>query len=744
MTDFFSIKKFTENTGLHVFETYTVNLEQCSCKAGANCKSPGKHPREKNWQKVAKPCAEATRLMENVRSGRCNYGLVTTGQDFVLDFDGEVGCKTFGYLASVLPKLQKAPRVKTQGGGLHVYVRHRQGEEFSIQNKAKLLPGMDVRGQGGFVVGPGSVGLSGKYAIEHLEDFVPELSESELGCLFLHPQLPGLPKRHKEPRIEGTRNDLTFKALCAMRAFGVTDDQMHWIALGVNAFNMPPLDVDELKKGVESAIRYEKGSSTNRKGAARQSCFGQDDGEISAVEDFAGSDEVLPRVVDKLRSPEWAGSIQLDEFSDEVVIASQNLDALGTSHDSSQPKKLNDFDIAFLRDLFTRELGDSVSADTLFTAINVVASENRFHPVRAYLRSLSWDSKPRVEMFFVNYFGAERGEYSSLVAKCFLVSLVARVMRPGCQVDTVPILEGAQGIGKSKGLRALGREYFGDPSLDLTNKDAFQQIHGLWIIEFAELETLRRRGAATAKAFITTRVDRYRPPYGRVVKDQPRQCVFVGTTNETHYLHDTTGNRRFLPIKVTRADVEAIEADRDQIFAEAMAMYESGVVWWPEGKEVALAGQEQSSRVETDPWEDTLAELLNCEHSKFDEISAVEVFRALGIPENYKDKDKQTRVGQIMRNLGWHRKRGRKHGTNYIRDQRHLDSTYHLHHLNPTSSQILHTVGIPWDAATQSISVGARGCKDEVAQVVQVVTSQSILPVCDDTQSCTDVDGGAQ
>jgi putative DNA primase/helicase len=723
MTAQISIAEFIERIGLKVFETYTVNYGVCSCRKDADCTSPGKHPKAKDWQAAAKPVAQSLCLLEKVRTGRCNYGIATTGDTFVLDFDGEEGLRTFDYLRSAISKLRSAPRVRTQGGGLHVFVSHGLGDTVTILNKTKHLPDMDVRGKGGYVIGPGSQGLRGLYTIEYSTELIPDLSVADLEALLLLPGMPALPTKHRTLRAEGARNDGTFKALCAMRSLGLSDAQAAHVALGVNAFNSPPLDHDELMIIAESVLRYEQIAPVTLQG--KQAAH-------------SGNDEILPMVVDKLRSGNWSGAIKLDEFRDEIV-ASRWLPFMNEQNGPFRPRRITDFDLAALRDLLTRQLGEAVSTDCICTAIQVVSNENRFHPVKEYLRSLVWDSKQRVTGFLANYFGAANDTYSQLVSRCLLVSMIARVMNPGCQVDTVVVLEGPQGIGKSQGLRALGGEYFGDPCIDPANKDAYQQIHGLWLIEFAELDSLRRRNAATAKAFISTRIDRYRPPYGRVVKDQPRQCVFVGTTNESHYLQDPTGNRRFLPVKVTAVDVDAIADDRDQIFAEAVVLFEAGESWWPEGDEVTLASQQQTERVEVHPWEDVLRQVLIENHPQLDVVAATELFAALGLPESCKDKGKQTILGQIMHNLGFERKKSRK-GTSYTRKQDGGVSTYHLHHLIPTSSP----ESILTEEETDTdLPAPARDNRDQVVHVVQVVTTGTSQDASTDPQTSTDLAGGA-
>ena len=170
------------------------------------------------------------------------------------------------------------------------------------------------------------------------------------------------------------------------------------------------------------------------------------------------------------------------------------------------------------------------------------------------------------------------------------------------------ILEGAQGIRKSTALRTLAGEYFTDELADLGSKDAAMQTRGVWIIELSELDSLSHSEVARIKAFMSRTTDRFRPPYGMRLVESPRQCVFAGTVNHSTYLRDETGGRRFWPVACARIDVDALARDRDQLWAEAKARFDAGVVWWLETVElVQMAVDQQVDRYEGDPWEEVIA-----------------------------------------------------------------------------------------------------------------------------------------
>ena len=207
-----------------------------------------------------------------------------------------------------------------------------------------------------------------------------------------------------------------------------------------------------------------------------------------------------------------------------------------------------------------------------------VARDSPFHPVRNYLEALNWDGVPRLDGFLRSYFAAAGDDkYLAAVGAKFLISAVARILHPGSQVDHVLVLEGEQGTGKTSSVRILGRKWVADGLPNLHDKDSAIYLQGVWIVELPELAAIRRTGdLESIKAFLSRTSDRFRPPYGRRTVDIPRQCVFIATTNETEYLRDPTGNRRFWPVHCGAIGLAALARDCDQLWAEAVARYIKG------------------------------------------------------------------------------------------------------------------------------------------------------------------------
>ena len=257
--------------------------------------------------------------------------------------------------------------------------------------------------------------------------------------------------------------------------------------------------------------------------------------------------------------------------------------------------------------------GLTAGTSVIQEAIVAAAETRRFHPVRQYLDGLVWDGKGRIERMLIDHAGATDNPLHRAMAAKWLIQAVARIYQPGCQADAMLILEGDQGLNKSTFFRMLfGGRWFSDHLPDLSSKDSLLQIRGLWAIEIAELATLGRSDANRIKQFLTSRVDRYRDPYGRLAMDYPRTCVFAGTVNPggDGYLKDPTGARRFWPMAVSTIDVTAIAEVRDQLWAEAKARYDAGEQWWLNGDMVGDATAVQSDRYETDPWDSVIEEYL--------------------------------------------------------------------------------------------------------------------------------------
>jgi predicted P-loop ATPase len=359
---------------------------------------------------------------------------------------------------------------------------------------------------------------------------------------------------------------------------------------------------------------------------------------------------------------DWKGVLAYNQFNARVVIRKQPpfelavltipwIDIPWTDHFESQTR------IWFQHQNISPSMGD------VGRAVQKAARRNSFHPVRGYLETLRWDGVPRIGTWLQTYFHVEDTEYARAVGPRWLISGVARIYRPGCKVDHVLILEGPQGKYKSEALRtiAVRDEWFVDRiNQNLANRNAAIELGGVWIVEIAELEELLRAPLSTQKTFISRRHDHYVPPYGKLAISQPRQNIFAGTINPpaNGYLKDPTGARRFWPAGCRgMIDLDGLMQARDQLWAEAMALFQAGMPWWLETPKLeALATAEQDARYVVDPWDEIIREW----RGDRTDVSIKEVLEhALRFEPKHQTQRAETRVAQILRKQGGEKYRGR-------------------------------------------------------------------------------------
>jgi predicted P-loop ATPase len=312
---------------------------------------------------------------------------------------------------------------------------------------------------------------------------------------------------------------------------------------------------------------------------------------------------------------------------------------------------LCDNDVSRLQEFLQHAGMPKVGKDITHQAVDQRAQECSFHPVRRYLEGLKWDGVERLDHWAIDYLGADETQYVSRVSRMFLISMVARILKPGCKADHMMVLEGEQGVGKSTACRELAGEWFSDSLPDIRDKDGAQHIRGKWLVEIAELAAIGKAEAETLKSFISRQVERYRPSYGRKEVIEPRQNVFVGTTNKSIYLRDETGARRFWPVKVTKVDIAALRAARDQLFAEAVAAFNANEQWWPDQEfEQEHIKPQQDDRFEGDPWE----EAIRAHVATLSRVRVTDIARNVFMIETGKiGTTEQRRIAAVLTGLGW-------------------------------------------------------------------------------------------
>jgi predicted P-loop ATPase len=320
----------------------------------------------------------------------------------------------------------------------------------------------------------------------------------------------------------------------------------------------------------------------------------------------------------------------------------------------------------------------SVGDDLALKGVVTVARRHRRHPIRDYLHGLRWDGTPRVQRMLVDLFGAEDRTYNLQSAMCFMVGAVARVLfidpkqpNVGAKVDFMLVLEDKQGQKKTTAFQTLfGAAWFVETMESPQHNDFYQILQGCWGVEIAEMDSFSKADVTRVKGAITRLTDKYRAPYERAPRSWRRECIFVGTTNETEWLRDPTGGRRFLPVRLMpsgKVDIERIDAERDQLWAEAVRLFLEGFQYWVLPDDAAV---EQEQRFIEDSWEGRIARWLAgrlvsksedrpypsrlgygtpVDWTTTDEI----LLYAIGMDAGKHGRPEQMRVAAIMKRLGW-------------------------------------------------------------------------------------------
>ncbi len=646
--------------GWRVFPLHSVDASGCTC-GSPNCTGtkPGKHPR------TPRGCLDATTDAEQIRAWwsqwpDANVGVATGGGLVVIDIDPRHGGdEGFDELVERFGKIPDTVEALTGSKGRHIYLTVPQGVE--VRNSAGVLaPGVDVRGEGGYVVAaPSSHVSGGSYAWELSSRpdavDVAEAPRAWLDALARRPKLRVLPGGSGETVIEGARNDTLFKRACSMRSAGWDEPE---ILAALHAYNeakcSPPLDPAEVKSIAASAARYEPNApkpavlpQAASQASERAPETPADSGWTAELYTTAKGAvrNTFANICTILRNDPATKSLRHNEMT-----ASPELDGVPVS----------DARLALLREDIERRFGFSPSTDALAQAIVGVASESSYHPVRAYLDSLSWDGCSRLSHIATTMLGAEASDINVAMIRAWFVSAVARAFQPGCKVDTCLVLVGPQGARKSSFFRALGGQWFADTAIDLESKDAMQQINAAWIYELGEIDHVTSRAhAGRIKSFMTSQQDKYRLPFGRSISTVMRSNVIVGSTNEAQFLMDPTGSRRFWCVTVGRIDVDAVQAARDQLWAEAVEAFKNGENWWlDEALEVDHREAAETFAV-VDPWEEIVrAAIIGDPEPLTARKLLVDVLK---IEPGRIRKPDEMRLGNVLRRLGYERRVVRAH-----------------------------------------------------------------------------------
>jgi predicted P-loop ATPase len=627
--------------GWRVMPVHAPRGTGCSCTR-PDCSSQGKHPVPKEWQKLATSNPDGVRDLFRTAPADCNLGLATGAQDdgtFLLVIDADDA----GRLAELEADHGALPPTRTSstGRGRHLLYLLGPGQDpKGLGNRAGIggKPGVDVRGKGGQIVLPPSRHKSGQaytWASNVETAFLPDA-----WYRFLAPVRAVSSQR--EPVRSSDADGAYVRAALdgAARDIAATPDgarnatAFSKVTYAIKLANHAGIAWSRVEGMFEDAIRasgLEPRECTSVLRNARKTAG--DEKIAPPARTWRPASAPVPEPGEPPPPPEdWTKALTFDRHNKLEKTIRNLVTCLegspltrGKIRWNQLTKRIDGRDLPWTKgewvDAHDVELQMFASAEwrcdwamgTVRDAILAVAWRNRYHPIRTYLSGLTWDGTARLDGWLHTYLGAADSELNRVIGANQLVAAVARVMSDEpTQVDTVLVLEGAQGVRKSTALRALAPIPAAFADLHLTPKtldakDTKDTLARLWLVELAEVDGMlsSAREAGAAKALVTCQADMYRPPYGKHPDQAVRQCVLFGTTNKRQYHHDDSGARRFLPVPVTACSPERIVADRDQLWAEAHHRWKGGAGHHVANADLlAMLGQAQGNRFERDPWEE--------------------------------------------------------------------------------------------------------------------------------------------
>jgi len=604
---------------------------KCSCKR-ATCSAPGKHPVLAKWPEVASSDgAQVQRWWTSRKSP--NVG-IATGQGsglVVLDIDPRHGGnESLAALIAEHGPLPPTPVCRTGGGGEHYYFA---APAEPLQSSAGLLgDGLDIRADGGMVVAPPSVHASGTPYVWSVSPSDEDLADVPSWLLARVVRTRKKDLLGKGPVGEGGRSDWLASRAGHLRGVGFDGDEIEAaLALANRSRCKPPLGDDEVHAIAHSIARKPSGDVPRGPDDWRQALKAKVDKNGNPrgyVQDRLNLHKVLTM------DPRWAGRIWLDEARDAVMVDDDRITdpcAVDLANWCAEHYDWGTLPVA-----------------TVLEAAASAAGENKRDPLRDMVEGATWDGEARLDTWLEESIGADQGQHARRVARLWLIQAVARALDPGCQADTVLVLVGQQGVGKSTLLRLLaGPGWFKDSVFDMHSKDRFAAINSAWIYEVAELASFSRSRSDRVKAFVSSREDSYRAPFARALTTHKRRTVIVATTNEDEFLSDSTGSRRFWPVTVAGPlNRKWIGANRLQLIAEAAHAYRAGERWHLDMGEEVDRSKASAQHEEQDPWHD---EVLAWAGGRTDPVTSASVLvECLGMPRDRLTKADQMRVGRIL------------------------------------------------------------------------------------------------
>lgn len=649
------------------------------------------------------------------------FGVILPPEIWVADADPRRYVNGRNELAELCEYLnlgrQETCIVRSGRGGYHIYFR--KPADFKLRGKVPGFPAIDVKQFGGYVVAAGSMHPNGtQYEFERHDPFriidtPPQLLEylkkpewegddgiesddESTRQRFITYLLYGAP-----PAIEGNSgNKTTYFVACEGKVYGLPQQSVY--ELMSEYYNYPPKcvpewDENQLEAIVAHAFQYSQEVQGARHGsadfiqvAAQDQANKQMDYQhpLSTAPVKPSPDElyimpnwdweidkagikrlkkVLGNIVSYMRVKHVTDARLKKEFPNPLRnmlkfnLLSREIEFIKPApwHHPKYPKATwTDFDAILMKNWLADIQHFDVPVNLIHEAAFVESWNFAYSPIVDWLENLEpWDGHPRIDLLMPYYADSEDTEYTRTVGRITLIGLVARALDPGCQHDTVMVMEGEQGTRKTTFCRVLGGKWYGAPTLKLKERDTFHMIQNLWLVELAEMRVKHSEQVDALKHFITNCEDSARFAYDRFISKCPRSCVIIGTINpedDKGYLRDTTGNRRFLPVSTGRIRIEELQRDRNQLFAEALWRYRNGEPHHIEQEDVLqAAAEQQQQRLTTDAWQDTILLWVHKNYGKEPITSRLIATAALGILPGSLTNFDVTRIGEVMRVNGY-------------------------------------------------------------------------------------------
>ena len=536
--------------------------------------------------------------------------------------------------------------------GFHLYYQYKD-DPILKQGTNRFSDGVDIRNDGGVVFAPPTPNYR-----RHGDEPINELTDEAMGILR-RVATPGT--KTQDIVKTTTRNDSLFRMACGW--INVYDEQTVWTRMvkANSVFAKGELSMTELEQLFQQVRKYAPEREDSRVSLD----------ELGLLTSYQGKKQIFDinteNIVRVLRGhPEFSKNIRYNSWTAKIEVYNGCQWYEATDDDFVKVQRR----ISVFYDCF-RKLTKQMTMD----AVASYAYENYYDHAVEYLDGLERDKEPRVDYWLQMVFGVTDTEYHRTTGANFFKGLVRRIKEPGCKHDSVIILEGPQGCGKTTSLEIIASsDWHLETTMEADNKDFFQQFWGKLIVEFAEGETMSRTETKKMKAVVSAKKDTYRAPYEKYPRDYPRRCVFAMTTNNAEYLKDETGNRRFFPVEIPpgiQGHIEWLKDSRDQLFAEAIyRVYtlKENDFDYPEDEANAIRAEKMVRSEFDDIIEEWLNRPVGVNGVQFpiatEGTTAMDIWvYAIGSTKDRFKKYEEMKITQVLKSNGYERKRSMVSGS---------------------------------------------------------------------------------